>query len=62
MSNLERITQEAAQGQHDVSLFVNGVEIMRRPEVEIDSDGDVSLYFAFEAPNYSEYSRKVACA
>jgi len=60
MNDIERITQEAAQGLHDVFLYVDGAEIMRRPEVDLDNDGDVSLYFAFEAPNYSEYSRKVA--
>jgi len=60
MNDLERITQEAAQGLHDVSLFVKGAEIMRRPEVDLDNDGDIALFFPFEAPNYSEYSRKVA--
>jgi len=55
---LESVIKLAAAGDLDVSLFVNGAEIMRRPEVEIDHDGDIALYFPAEAPNYQAYSKK----
>jgi len=55
---LQSTKELAAAGELDVVIFVDGEEILRRPQVDLDSEGDVALYFSFEAPNYQAYSRK----
>ena len=60
MNTLEKIKLEVLRGDFDVSVFVKGAEIVRRPVVDLDTDGDIAVYFSSEPPNYTAYSRKVA--